>query len=200
MFWCGVDDRYDSMWWFPLSHIGGQWTWRIDRWLQMNWLRLRKLPVEVWDFKKFTDHFRGIWRLHLKLFKKERKKTKKCQHVTGWIWKTLKPQPVMSKMIPGHCQGSMFTITHSVGVRKPKWAYYYPIPGKYRPMVPGRKAYLMMSTSSFTNTLTLFWDSIRNCCISNPPFCNQLLISFFFFFLFSPFDFLGVTYPEYERI
>ena len=67
-------------------------------------------------------------------------------------------------------------------------------PATARPIVRGRKVYLIMTTSSFTNTLTLFLGLYNKMLHQQSTFCNQLLISFF------PFDFLGVTYPEYVCI
>ena len=40
-------------------------------------------PVEVQDFMRITDHFRGIYAICLKLIWK----TRGCQHVTGWTCK-----------------------------------------------------------------------------------------------------------------
>ena len=40
-------------------------------------------PVEVQDFSKITDHVTEIYRMYLKLVKKNRKMT----IVTGWTWK-----------------------------------------------------------------------------------------------------------------
>ena len=40
--------------------------------------------VEVQDFKKTTDHFRGIYGMYLKLIKE---KIERCQHATSWTWK-----------------------------------------------------------------------------------------------------------------
>ena len=36
-------------------------------------VEFEKLPVEVQDFRKIADHFRGIYGI--------------SQHVTGWTWK-----------------------------------------------------------------------------------------------------------------
>ena len=54
------------------------------RLVTMNRLSLRFKPVEVHrDFRRITDHFRGIYRRYLKWMKAS--KTGRCQHVTGWI-------------------------------------------------------------------------------------------------------------------
>ena len=42
--------------------------------------------VEVQNFKKITDHYRGFYGMYLKLMRKNRKV---IQHVTGWTWETL---------------------------------------------------------------------------------------------------------------
>ena len=59
--------------------------------------------VEVQYFTKITHHFSLIYpsclEIRLKLIKG---KTKRCQHVTGWTWKTLGPRPLTPKIIPGH--------------------------------------------------------------------------------------------------
>ena len=36
-------------------------------------VEFEKWPVEVQDFRKFTDHFRGIYRIYIKVLKKTRK-------------------------------------------------------------------------------------------------------------------------------
>jgi hypothetical protein len=36
-------------------------------------VEFEKQPVEVQDFREFTDHFRGIYRIYLKLMKENRK-------------------------------------------------------------------------------------------------------------------------------
>ena len=46
-------------------------------------VEFEKWPVEVHDFRKFTDHFRGIYGPYLKSMKKEQNDVK---HITGWAW------------------------------------------------------------------------------------------------------------------
>ena len=40
-------------------------------------------PVEVQDYMKFTERFRGVYGMYFGLIKNKQK----SQHVTGWTWK-----------------------------------------------------------------------------------------------------------------
>ena len=55
--------------------------------------------VEVQDFRKSTDHFRGIYRIYLKLVKKNWTMST-CNQLN---LKTLGSQPVVLKILPEHC-------------------------------------------------------------------------------------------------
>jgi hypothetical protein len=44
---------------------------------------IEKQLVQVEDLKKIDDHFRGIYRTYLNLWRK----TKRYQHMSGWSWK-----------------------------------------------------------------------------------------------------------------
>ena len=57
---------------------------RENQWLVTGELvEFEKYPVEVGDFGRVTDHFRGIYRrVYLKM---NESKTGRCQHVTSWI-------------------------------------------------------------------------------------------------------------------
>ena len=60
---------------------------------------IEKWPVEVQDFRKFTDKFREFCRLHPNLIKKNRK-------LSTWNWfdlETLGSQPIMPKNLPKQC-------------------------------------------------------------------------------------------------
>ena len=58
-------------------------------------IEFEKQPVEVQDFRKITNHFRGIYRIYPNL-------TERCQIVTGWTWKHFGSRPTMVKHLPGH--------------------------------------------------------------------------------------------------
>ena len=45
-------------------------NWRL---VAVEPVEFEKLPVEVQDWRKFTDHFRGIYRIYIQLMKKNRK-------------------------------------------------------------------------------------------------------------------------------
>ena len=45
----------------------------------MNWLSLTNNAVEVQDFRKSTDHFRGIYGIYLKLIKED-------QNIPSNVW------------------------------------------------------------------------------------------------------------------
>ena len=61
-------------------------------------VKFEKEPVEVQDFCKITDHLRGIYGVHLKLIKKNRKIT-----TCNWLdLETLGSQSIMQKNLPGH--------------------------------------------------------------------------------------------------
>ena len=43
--------------------------------------------VEVGNFKRITDHFRGIYERNIPHMNKAAKPEDRCQHVTGWIFR-----------------------------------------------------------------------------------------------------------------
>ena len=66
-------------------------------WLQMNQLSLRNnWPVEVRDFQRITDHFRGIYKIYLNWMKQNRKMST-CKPISFW---TLGSWPTMPKNFP----------------------------------------------------------------------------------------------------
>ena len=61
-----------------------QWMGRTGCSSHMKTVEFEKWPVEVQDFSKVTNRFRGIYRIYSDLIKKTAKKN---QHITGWTWK-----------------------------------------------------------------------------------------------------------------
>ena len=59
-------------------------------------VEFEKLPVEVQDCRKITDHFRGIYRIYLNLIKENRKMST-CNRLD---LQTLGSQPIMPKNSP----------------------------------------------------------------------------------------------------
>jgi hypothetical protein len=68
-------------------------------WLQMNGLSSEKLPAEVQEVRKITHHFRGIYRLYLKLVKENQK-----GHIVELVNldDRIFISPIMPKNLPGH--------------------------------------------------------------------------------------------------
>jgi hypothetical protein len=62
-------------------------------------VEFEKQPVEVQDFREFTDHFRGIYRIYLKLMKEHRKMST-CNRLD---LETLGSWLVILKILPKHC-------------------------------------------------------------------------------------------------
>jgi hypothetical protein len=56
------------------------------------------LPVEVQDYKKLTDHLRGIYKIYLNLIKENRRMST-CNLLD---LQTLGYQPIMPKNLPNH--------------------------------------------------------------------------------------------------
>ena len=63
----------------------------------MNWFEFDKWPVEVQDFKRIIDNFRGIYKIYLKLINK--KKLTTCNRLN---LESLGFGPIMLKHLPGH--------------------------------------------------------------------------------------------------
>ena len=61
-------------------------------------VEFEKEPVGVQGFKKTTHHYRGVYRIYLKLVRK----TESCQCVTGWTWKHLYIHHYCPKSLPEH--------------------------------------------------------------------------------------------------
>ena len=55
-------------------------------------------PIEVQDFRKITDHFRGIYRIYPNLIKEIRRMST-CNRLD---LQTLGSQPIMPKNLPDH--------------------------------------------------------------------------------------------------
>ena len=62
-------------------------------------VELEKQSVEVQDYMKITDHFRGIYKIYLNLIK-ENQRMSTCNR---WDLQTLRSQPIMPKILPDHC-------------------------------------------------------------------------------------------------
>ena len=62
-------------------------------------VEFEKQPVEVQDWRKITDHFRGIYRIYPN-FIEENRRMSACIRLHLQI---LGSQPVMPKNLPDHC-------------------------------------------------------------------------------------------------
>ena len=62
----------------------------------MNRLSLRNIPVEIQDFKRITDHFRGIYRIYPNILKENRR----MLTCNWWDLQTLGSKPVVPKNLP----------------------------------------------------------------------------------------------------
>ena len=60
-------------------------------------VEFEKWPTEVEEFRKITEHFKGIWRINLKLIKKNHRKMSTCNRLN---LETLGSRLLMSKIIP----------------------------------------------------------------------------------------------------
>ena len=73
-------------------------TYPSDTMIMENWQLVVDKPVEVQDCKKFTDHFKGIYRIYPNLIKENRKMST-CHRLDLQI---LRSQLVMPKNLPAH--------------------------------------------------------------------------------------------------
>ena len=64
-------------------------------------VEFEKKIVDVQDCRKITDHFKGIYRIHLNSIKENRRMSA-CNRLD---LQTLGSHPVMPKNLPDHCTG-----------------------------------------------------------------------------------------------